>query len=159
MLTISIKGIDNAGKTFSGEVFPEVLHLDTLSDEISFVKPIEYSLHVSEVSEGILVAGTISAKVEVSCGRCLEPFEFKLKLNDVCHFLENATTDILDVTEGLREDILISLPAKFVCDDECEGLCRACGANMNTEPCKCDLASLDSETESSPWDALDQINI
>jgi uncharacterized protein len=102
----------------------------------------------------------MSAIVEVTCGRCLEPFDFELELNDVCHFLENATTDIIDVTEDLREDILISLPVKFICDDECAGLCRECGANLNLESCACDGApSAESDLETSPWDALDKVKV
>jgi uncharacterized protein len=162
MLTISLKGIDNAGRNFSGEVLPEALNLDStsLKGDVSFVKPIQYSFHVSEVSAGILVAGTMSAIVEVTCGRCLEPFDFELTLNDVCHFLENATTDIIDVTEDLREDLLISLPVKFICDDECAGLCCECGTNLNLESCSCDgSSSTELDPETSPWDILDQVKI
>jgi uncharacterized protein len=75
-------------------------------------------------------------------------------MDDVCHFLENATTDSVDVSEELREDILISLPVKFVCDEECAGLCLVCGENLNKKKCACgDSAS----TAPSPWDALDQL--
>jgi len=79
MLSISVKGIDNAGETFSGKVSPEALGLnDAPSDEnILFETPVEYTLHVSEVSGGILVAGTISTKLTVSCCKCLEQFELR----------------------------------------------------------------------------------
>lgn len=162
MLTISIVGIDNAGRNFSGKVLPEALNLDStnLDADISFIRPIEYFLHVSEVSAGILVAGTLSGEIEVPCDRCLEPFEFDFNLGDVCHYLENATTDIIDVTEDLREDILISLPAKFICDDECAGLCPGCGCNLNHDSCDCEESSSShAAVETSPWDILDQVDV
>ncbi|NOY74546.1 MAG: DUF177 domain-containing protein [Kiritimatiellaeota bacterium] len=158
MLTISVKGIDNAGKDFAGTVMPGALNLNEASSDenILYNKPVDYVFHVSEVSGGILVSGSLSTKVTTLCGRCLESFEYDLVLDDVCHFLENITTDIVDVSEDLREDILISLPVKFVCEEECAGLCRSCGVNMNKETCACGDSSDDSRIP-SPWDALDQL--
>ena len=158
MLTISVKGIDNTGSTFSGKVPPDTLSLDdTVGDiPISFNKPVEYNLRVSEVSGGILVAGDLSTKLEVPCGRCLESFDYDIQLNDVCHFIEDTTTDIIDISEELREDILISLPTRFVCREDCQGLCPVCGANLNEETCECSQNASDFKP-SSPWDALDQL--
>ena len=158
MLTISVKGIDNAGRIFSGKVPPGTLSLDDTTGDIpiSFNNPVEYNLRVSEVSGGILVAGDLSTKFEVPCGRCLESFEYDVHLNDICHFIEDSTADIIDISEELREDILISLPTRFVCGDECAGLCQVCGANLNEDTCECARNAADSKSP-SPWDVLDQL--
>ncbi|MCK5843892.1 MAG: DUF177 domain-containing protein [Victivallales bacterium] len=158
MLTISLKGIDNAGKTFSGEVSSEALSLDDASrdDRITFDKPVKYSLHVSEVSDGILVAGTLATTLRIPCSRCLEPFEYDIKLDDVCHFLENSNNDIVEVSEELREDILVSLPVRFICKENCAGLCVGCGENLNKGKCDCE-SSKSQSAPLSPWDALDQL--
>jgi uncharacterized protein len=39
--------------------------------------------------------------------------------------------------DALREQVLLAVPIKVVCRDECKGLCPACGRNQNIEPCSC----------------------
>lgn len=43
----------------------------------------------------------------------------------------------LDVDELIRNDVLLSLPSKFLCQEDCKGLCAKCGANLNLETCTC----------------------
>ena len=45
--------------------------------------------------------------------------------------------DIIDLTEYIREDILLSFPQHYLCSEQCEGLCVGCGANLNKESCSC----------------------
>lgn len=43
----------------------------------------------------------------------------------------------LDVDELIRSDVLLSLPTKFLCKEDCKGLCAKCGANLNLGDCDC----------------------
>lgn len=43
----------------------------------------------------------------------------------------------LDVDELIRSDVLLSLPTKYLCREDCKGLCSKCGANLNLGACKC----------------------
>ena len=43
----------------------------------------------------------------------------------------------------LRDDILLDLPTKFLCTDDCKGLCPTCGKDLNDGPCQCVKHSLD----------------
>jgi uncharacterized protein len=52
--------------------------------------------------------------------------------------------DELDLNALLREQILLTLPLKPLCREECRGLCRQCGANLNREPCSCTAPKLHS---------------
>ncbi len=45
--------------------------------------------------------------------------------------------NMLDLTELLRQNILLSMPIKPLCSDECKGLCPTCGRNLNEGPCNC----------------------
>lgn len=49
----------------------------------------------------------------------------------------------LDVDGLLREDILLDLPAKFLCREDCKGLCPTCGKNLNSGPCGCTQREVD----------------
>jgi uncharacterized protein len=48
-------------------------------------------------------------------------------------FVEN----MLDMTEMFRQDILLAMPIKPICSEECKGLCPSCGRNLNEGPCGC----------------------
>ncbi|MGH9617972.1 MAG: DUF177 domain-containing protein, partial [Acidobacteriaceae bacterium] len=51
--------------------------------------------------------------------------------------------DGLLLEDVLREQILLALPAKSLCREDCKGLCPECGRNRNTAPCDCAAASTD----------------
>ena len=50
----------------------------------------------------------------------------------------------------MREQVLLSLPNRTLCKEDCKGLCPRCGQNLNQEPCNCNPAS----DASMKWSAL-----
>ncbi len=162
MLKLDIRKLDNEGQMFTGKVQVDALELEITdpSVDLSFGDEVEYSLHVSSVSEGVLVAGSVSVDVNAECGRCLCKYTFKLELNDICHFSEEVKENDLDVSDDIREDILIALPSKLLCNEHCKGLCTNCGKNLNNDPCDCDNNTGDDfDKEVNPWGALDDLNV
>jgi uncharacterized protein len=57
--------------------------------------------------------------------------------------------DGLSLEDVLREQVLLSLPERTLCQVDCKGLCPSCGQNLNTEACTCTTAKADPR-----WDAL-----
>lgn len=55
--------------------------------------------------------------------------------------------DRLDLDRLLQEDILLELPAKFLCREDCKGLCPTCGKNLNEGPCGCCHREVDPRLE------------
>lgn len=53
----------------------------------------------------------------------------------------------LDLDELLRSDILLELPYKYLCREDCKGLCPSCGKNLNEGPCSCNLHQVDPRLE------------
>ncbi|HEY8345095.1 MAG TPA: DUF177 domain-containing protein [Bacillota bacterium] len=51
--------------------------------------------------------------------------------------------DVLDLAETLWDSVVLSLPMKYLCAEECKGLCAQCGANLNITTCKCESNYLD----------------
>lgn len=49
----------------------------------------------------------------------------------------------IDLDALLQEDILLELPTKFLCSEDCKGLCPACGKNLNEGPCGCSMRQID----------------
>lgn len=106
---------------------------------------------------GVTVRGRFRCTVPLACGRCLEAFGLTLEESFEVQYLppealgsqeerelSGAELDVLplqedgiDLTDLLRESLLLSLPVQPVCAEGCRGLCARCGANLNAGPCSC----------------------
>ena len=61
------------------------------------------------------------------------------ELDEECFIVENS----LDVDALIHNEILINLPMKVLCKEDCKGICKKCGMNLNMGSCKCDQTELD----------------
>ncbi len=122
-----------------------------------------------EVVPDIRLRAKYQGKVEAACARCLQPVEHALKGDfDLIfrplgvdqgpseHSITTDETEIgyyqksgLVLEDVLREQVLLSLPARTLCRQDCKGLCPRCGQDLNSEACTCDTASVDPR-----WTAL-----
>ena len=113
---------------------------------------------------GILVKGTLYTVIEVTCSRCSTLFSCPLALNIEGEYFP--TTDVvsgaslplseetgyftiderygLDLTEAIYQYIMLAVPMKPLCREDCAGLCPNCGHNLNQEPCNCLSQKVDS---------------
>ncbi|MBV8207339.1 MAG: DUF177 domain-containing protein [Acidobacteria bacterium] len=111
----------------------------------------------SHVVEDIRIVGRFATSIEVLCARCLEPVahavsrEFDLlyrptgvdRRGDEVS-IHQAETEIsyyegegVLLEDVLREQVLLALPIRTVCREDCKGLCPKCGANRNGAECQC----------------------
>jgi uncharacterized protein len=122
--------------------------------------------------EDIRLVGGFSTQIEVSCARCLDPVTSAIKHDfdllyrpqgvdrraDEVSICEAETEigyyqgDGLLLEDVLREQLLLAVPIKLVCRDECKGLCPHCGGNLNVETCNCAVPVVDER-----WSALKDI--
>lgn len=100
------------------------------------------------------VQGVIQTSGTYNCGRCLENFCTDIQVafseiylaagseteNEDALFYEG---DEIDITDLVRESLLLAEPLKIVCKEECKGLCTVCGTNLNASTCSCDRDSVD----------------
>jgi len=155
LLQFQIQDIPPDGIAVVGDV--PFADLEVTDDElVRCPRPLHFELRVSPVGEdGILVRGRLSTELEMTCDRCLEPVQVPIEESDVCHHLENVVGTVVDLTEDLREDILLVFPQTCLCQDECLGLCPECGKNLNDGACTCRTASAGE----NPWGALDNLDL
>jgi len=129
---------------------------------------VEHRSSNSHVND-IRLRATYSADFEILCARCVDPVAVPLKGEfDLIFRPESADADAgersitADETEigyyqesGLlledvvREQVLLSLPPRTLCQEDCKGLCPRCGQNLNSAKCSCDEAPADAR-----WNAL-----
>ena len=114
-------------------------------------------VHVSFYCSGrdLFFAGEVAGTVVGQCVRCLELYEFRLvtpfafvlvpRPQTPADDEDEAEIDLayyegeeIDLSPLLRERVLLSLPTRPLCAEECLGLCPKCGANRNREECACE---------------------
>ncbi|MBI5201306.1 MAG: DUF177 domain-containing protein [Elusimicrobia bacterium] len=79
--------------------------------------------------------GRVEATWTVPCNRCLGPVD--VKAGEDLEETYPVGQDVIDLTESVRESLVLSIPSKALCREECAGLCAKCGANRNQGPCRC----------------------
>ena len=149
-------------KSINKEMVQEVqLALDSFRSRlgdfpITGKEPIE--LHIrNQENATVLITGTVDMEVMIPCSRCLEdvptPIHFdidkKLRIEEDCLVddeMEEPDYLIgfeLDVEKLVYAEILVNWPMKVLCKDDCEGICKVCGMNLNKGACSCQKTELD----------------
>jgi len=125
-----------------------------------------------QVIKDIRIKGRLTTRLESSCARCLEPLTQDVKREfDLLYRPQGADAgrDEMSVTDAeaeigyyvgegvllddvIREQILLAVPVKVTCREDCKGLCPQCGKNLNHETCSCAV-----EQEEPRWAALKDI--
>lgn len=150
-LVIEVRDIPPGGLRIEGEL--EADELDLAMEAASPAGALKYDLRAEVVSNQLLVSGTLDIPVEFSCARCLKQFVLTVHVGG--YGFNAAVTEegqAIDLTASVREDIIMALPVKPLCTQECKGICPRCGANLNQERCSCPPRSSEQR-----WEALDDI--
>lgn len=136
------------GESVSSQLMADMPPIEMTGEKISFDGPVKADLNATNTGQAIMVEGTISGLLQLDCCRCLEQFCYPFEVP----FTETYTTavekakeeevipfsgDILDITPEVLKCIIMALPMKAVCHEECQGLCPGCGQNLNQGRCGC----------------------
>ncbi len=117
---------------------------------------VRLNAHVSKISHGVHVAGTIVGREHESCARCLEPFERDVRVAVEETYSEDVPEsdamfgDVaplvgreIDLTELAAQLLEADEPIAAVCDESCKGMCASCGENKNISHCTCAIDAVD----------------
>jgi uncharacterized protein len=139
-MKIDPRGIPPAGIILREEEDPSFL--DLREPGLEFVSPVRCRVEAHLAGGFLLVKGDISVEGRFVCSRCLEKFKRLITVSDFRVRLRVETPDLLiDLTDKIREDIILALPYKPLCSEECRGLCPGCGMNLNQGSCDCRFES------------------
>lgn len=140
--------------TIDGELPASILAVHD-GDRLTCPNPITYELSAKIVRQSLLVEGRVRTQVECQCDRCLTQYTQAIENSAICHYCEIPDDKIVDLTEEIREDIIVEVPPKFLCSPRCAGICPSCGANLNTERCHCAAPQAGADD----WHPLDQLTL
>jgi uncharacterized protein len=129
--------------------------------EYEFAAPLDVDLTFSRSVLDLFFNGQVHGTATATCARCLTQFpldvskDFSVILTPeqpLTGEIELAPGDLaesfysgheVDVTRLVYEQVLLALPTRPLCDEECRGLCSQCGANRNTTECSCTVETGD----------------
>ena len=139
--------------------------------EIVRVGRVQASLKLKRVRQRVVVTGRLAATAIFDCDRCLGEFQLPLdtefcvnlelpadgagEMEEKDHFFHDEEMDMdilesseINITDLLQQQVYLAVPMKKLCSDECRGMCSKCGANLNSEQCRC------QPDNSSPFSVL-----
>jgi uncharacterized protein len=145
------------GATRNGRVDVLIAELVPELQERNATGHLSGQVRLMHTIDGVLVQGDARAEVALDCVRCLDPVSVALEIAveetfvptlDILsgQIIQPEEEDralwidehhILDLSEVLRQDVLVALPLHVVCRPDCLGLCSTCGKNLNDGPCDC----------------------
>src|SRR5918912_4543616 len=161
-MRIEVDKLEKAGNTFSHVYEPEEIVLD--EEHARLTAPPEVSGRASRTDREVRLRGRITARAEVDCDRCLKAVDVPVETDfdvtyvpaadyvaqrEAAELQENDLGlsvfdgEAIDVDELVREQVLLALPARALCKEECKGLCPVCGADRNANPCACESRETD----------------
>jgi uncharacterized protein len=177
-MLFEIQELERHPVDFKEEFAPSVIDLGEELRQISVLKSAGRAQLVEEhhgkrqIIQDIRVKGGLSTRLEWACARCLEPVTLEVKRDfdllyrplgaDAGRAELSVTAAEAEVSyyEGqgllledvLREQVLLAVPLKALCREDCKGLCPHCGKNLNHGQCSCE-----EPVEDPRWNALKEI--
>lgn len=139
-----IFNIDGSVKEIDYSFEPEL----SLSDDFALLTPVSFKGELRNTTGIVSLKGQASFSADVFCSRCAEQFHKDFAV-EIDHLLANHLNDednddyivvensVLELSELICEDIVLSFPVRFLCSEDCKGLCSKCGKNLNDGPCDC----------------------
>ena len=128
-----------------------------IDKDLDVVQPLRGRVKFLRTGEGILVTGHVQTAANLPCRRCLTPVVVPVVVDLEEQFhpsidlvtgqalpaegQEEATRidarHMLDLTEVVRQNLLLAVPVSALCSEQCRGLCPECGKNLNEGACSC----------------------
>lgn len=162
-MKIQLGGLSEGIHRFRLEELPEALGL---GDE--FQSRVGVDLTIDKTPNQVLLVAVVETEAKCVCDRCLGGFEMPVSTSYTMYYVTEKQTPenvdpsefqvlppgltVVDIADDVRQTILLAIPLKLLCSENCEGLCPKCGVNLNSSPCSCELEVVDSR-----WEKLKEI--
>ncbi len=138
------------------------------ADNLSVVAPVVSRLELNKSGSEIIIDGSLDTEVGMQCSRCLKDLRLSLNIpvnvvyhpieeideagegHPARHALQNDEMDmefyrdgVIDLSDLLREQLILNTQMKPLCDEACKGLCPVCGTDLNVGSCNCITKEVD----------------
>ena len=149
---------DDGGKLELKEAF-EMPKMDFLGEEFTFCEPCLLEGAILNNTKSLELKAKVKGKMGVHCARCGKPLTVDLEfpveeilVREDADFPEDEDVIVysgssLELMEAIENGFLLNVSGKFLCDEDCKGLCSICGKNLNEGDCGCNREYIDPRLE------------
>ena len=146
--------------------------LNPVDERVRLSEPAEVKGNVKLAGHEVVVSGHVETRAQLECDRCLKPVELPVSADFVLEYITGSDYESssvaalseeemavsvfdgesIDVDEIVKEQILLEVPARTLCREDCKGICPECGTDLNAGQCNC------ADDEVDPrWAALQNL--
>ncbi len=162
-LRINISNLSEGIHQYNFQTDAENIGLDNRFSNLIAVKA-----EIDKSTNQFLLKVELNSSGSFECDRCLNKFEKQLRNSYELLYqyksrlatddnsedvrLINPDTNYIDLADEVRDYMVLSVPIKLICSEECKGLCTSCGTNLNDQNCDCK-----NEITDERWEALSDL--
>ena len=170
-MRIELEKLEEDGGRFARVYAADALPLDP---EVRLVQPADVSGRIRRNGTEVELRGRLYTKLEVLCGRCLQPVELPITAefnerfvravswaDDEQHELQEEDLNVavfdgegIELDDLVREELLLAVPVNVLCREDCKGLCPSCGIDRNVNNCQCESNDGDAR-----WEKLKELQM
>ncbi|TYQ12992.1 UNVERIFIED_CONTAM: uncharacterized protein Cloal_4036 [Acetivibrio alkalicellulosi] len=150
----SILKIDDA--LLNIELKEDMKFLDGISEDVEFEQPVSVKGNIVNMGSVLKLTGELEVSYNTKCSRCLNDVNTKLNVQLREDFFEEGQNAegaytyagrYVELEKVIKDNIILNLPARQVCRDNCKGLCPGCGIDLNEKTCECKFKESDPRLE------------
>lgn len=146
-------------KNYGGKVIVEgdldLGKTDFLGEQFVFEKPLFLKGEIVNNGKALELTASATGEMKVHCARCYKelttdvqfPIHETLAQDDGTNsededivLFSGYTVDLTDITEN---NFLLNVSGRYLCDEDCKGLCAKCGIDLNLGECNCEDNDID----------------
>ena len=166
-MRIELENLEGGKGAFAHVYQPE--DLNQVDERIQLIEPATVTGKVRLAGNEVFVNGHVETRAQVECDRCLKPVELPVSADFALEYITGADYEssavaelteaelsvavfdgeAIDVDEVVKEQILLAVPTRMLCREDCKGICPECGKDLNTGECQCVRDDIDPR-----WAAL-----
>ena len=171
-MRIELENLEGGKGSFARVYQPD--DLDPVDERIRLTEPVSVKGNVRLAGTEVFVNGHIETRAQVECDRCLQPVDLPVtavfdleyitgrdyeasavaELTDAEMSVSVFDGEVIDVDEIVKEQILLAVPTRMLCREDCKGICPECGMDRNSGECTCITDNIDPR-----WAALKNLKI
>ncbi len=148
--------------TISESINMQNMHF--LGEDFTFKAPLLFEGVILNNTKSLELNGTVKGEAEVHCARCGKPMTIDVKfpvsevlVREDAEFAEDEDVVVysgnsVELSEAITNSFLMNVSGKYLCSEDCKGLCPHCGKNLNEESCSCSDDIIDPR-----WEKLAEI--
>jgi uncharacterized protein len=166
-MRIELENLEGGKSEFAHVYQPE--DINPVDERISLTEPATVTGKVRLTGNEVFVNGHVETRARVECDRCLQPVETPVDADFELEYITGSEYEsgnvaelteaemsvavfdgkVIDVDEIVKEQVVLAVPTRMLCREDCKGICPECGTDRNTGDCSCTTEDIDPR-----WAAL-----